>query len=303
MIHSIRTLQRPAQRLMCRNLTASVPTVQNFINGKFENSATTEWIDLFNPATQELLCRVPQSTPEELQRAEAGAIEAFKKWKEVPVQQRQRVMFKLQALIREHTEELALSITREQGKTLADARGDVFRGLEVVESACNIGTLFMGETLENLSKGLDTYTYRQPLGVTAGICPFNFPAMIPLWMFPMSAGCGNTMVMKPSEKDPGAAMILAKLAQEAGLPDGVLQIVHGGVDTVNFLCDAPSVKAISFVGGNAAGEHIFDRGTKNGKRVQSNLGAKNHATVLPDADKDATINAIVGAAFGAAGQR
>ncbi|MCL4419852.1 CoA-acylating methylmalonate-semialdehyde dehydrogenase, partial [Patescibacteria group bacterium] len=181
--------------------------------------------------------------------------------------------------------------------------GDVFRGLEVVESSCGIGPLIMGETLENLSRGLDTYSYRQPLGVTAGICPFNFPAMIPLWMFPMSNACGNTMLLKPSEKDPGAAMLIAKLAQEAGLPDGVLQVIHGGVDTVNFLCDAPSVRAISFVGGNAAGEHIFDRGTKNGKRVQSNLGAKNHATIMPDADKESTINAIIGAAFGAAGQR
>jgi malonate-semialdehyde dehydrogenase (acetylating)/methylmalonate-semialdehyde dehydrogenase len=206
-------------------------------------------------------------------------------------------------LIREHTEELARSITIEQGKTLQDARGDVFRGLEVVETACNMGNSLMGETLGNLSRGLDTYSYRQPLGVTAGICPFNFPAMIPLWMFPVSTVCGNTMIMKPSEKDPGAAMLLAKLAQKAGLPDGVLQIVHGAVDTVNFLCDAPSVRAISFVGGNQAGEHIFDRGTKNGKRVQSNLGAKNHATIMPDADKEAAINAIVGAAFGAAGQR
>lgn len=206
-------------------------------------------------------------------------------------------------MIREHTEELARSITIEQGKTLADARGDVFRGLEVVESTCAMGSLTMGETAENLSRGLDTYSYRQPLGVTAGICPFNFPAMIPLWMFPVATACGNTMIMKPSEKDPGAAMLLAKLAQQAGLPDGVLQVVHGGVDTVNFLCDAPSVRAISFVGGNQAGEHIFDRGTKQGKRVQSNLGAKNHATVMPDADKESTINALIGACFGAAGQR
>jgi malonate-semialdehyde dehydrogenase (acetylating)/methylmalonate-semialdehyde dehydrogenase len=186
---------------------------------------------------------------------------------------------------------------------LPDAKGDVFRGLEVVETACNMGTHMMGETLENLATGLDTYTYRQPLGVTAGICPFNFPAMIPLWMFPTSTVCGNTMVLKPSERDPGAAMILARLAQEAGLPNGVLQVIHGGVDTVNFICDSPPIRAISFVGGNVAGQHIFERGTKHGKRVQSNLGAKNHATIMPDADKEGTINAIIGAAFGAAGQR
>lgn len=236
-------------------------------------------------------------------RAEAGAIEAFKTWKEVPVQQKQRIFFNLQALIREHTEELALSITTEQGKTLQDARGDVFRGLEVVEATCAIGNLTMGETAENLARGLDTYTYRQPLGVTAGICPFNFPAMIPLWMFPVSSACGNTMLLKPSEKDPGAAMILARLAQQAGLPSGVCQIVHGAHETVNFLCDAPSIRAVSFVGGDQAGKYIFDRGTKNGKRVQANLAAKNHATILPDADRESTVNQLVGAAFGAAGQR
>lgn len=282
---------------------AAVPKVQNFINGVFEDSKATEWIDLHNPATQELICQVPQSTQEELGRATAGAAEAFKTWKEVPIQQKQRIMLKLQDLIRENTEELARSITTEQGKTLADARGDVFRGLEIVESMCGAGVLAMGESAENLSKGLDTYSYKQPLGVTAGICPFNFPAMIPLWMFPVATVAGNTMVLKPSEKDPGAAMMLAKLAQEAGIPDGVLQIVHGGVPTVNYLCDAPPIRAISFVGGNAAGEHIFARGTANGKRVQSNLGAKNHATIMPDADRETTVNAIVGAAFGAAGQR
>jgi malonate-semialdehyde dehydrogenase (acetylating)/methylmalonate-semialdehyde dehydrogenase len=291
------------QRILKKSFSTNVPTVKNFINGVFEESKTNKWIDLYNPANNELLCRVPQSTPEELKRAEEGAAKAFKTWSQVPIQQRQRVMFQLQALIRENTEEIAKSITTEQGKTLADARGDVFRGLEVVESACNMGQLMMGETQENLARGLDCYTYRQPLGVTGGICPFNFPAMIPLWMFPTSAVCGNTVLLKPSEKDPGAAMILAKLAQKAGLPDGVLQVVHGSADTVNFICDAPSVRAISFVGGDMAGKHIFERGTKNGKRVQSNLGAKNHATIMPDADKEATINALVGAGFGAAGQR
>jgi malonate-semialdehyde dehydrogenase (acetylating)/methylmalonate-semialdehyde dehydrogenase len=289
--------------LSCVRKSSSAPKVKNFINGKFEDSKATKWIPVVNPATQETVCLVPQSTQEEMARAEKSSAEAFKTWKEVPVQQRQRVMFKFQALIREHTEEIAHSITIEQGKTLADARGDVFRGLEVVETTCGQGVLLMGETAGNLSRGLDTYTYRQPLGVTAGICPFNFPAMIPLWMFPVSAACGNTMLLKPSEKDPGAAMILARLAHEAGFPDGVLNVIHGAHDTVNFLCDAPSVRAISFVGGNQAGEYIFDRGTKNGKRVQSNLGAKNHATIMPDADKESTLNALVGAAFGAAGQR
>lgn len=277
--------------------------VPNLINGKFVDSAATKWIDVTNPATQEVISQVPETTPSELKAAEEGAYEAYQLWKEVPVQQRQRVFFKYQGLIREHTDALAASITLEQGKTIADAKGDVFRGLEVVESMCMVGMRTMGETAENLSKGLDTYSYRQPLGVTAGICPFNFPAMIPLWMFPVATATGNTMIMKPSEKDPGAAMMLAQLALEAGLPDGVLQCVHGTHDTVNFLCDAPSIKAISFVGGNPAGEYIHARGTANGKRVQANLGAKNHGTVLPDADKDSVVNQLLAAAFGAAGQR
>lgn len=266
-------------------------------------SISSKLTDVRNPATQEILCRVPQSTPEELTAAVEGAHAAFLSWKEVPVQHRQRVFFKLQSLVRENTEELATLITHENGKTLADARGDVFRGLEVIETCCNISTVTMGETVGNVSSGMDTYSYRQPLGVTAGICPFNFPAMIPLWMFPVALATGNTMLLKPSEKTPMTAMHLAKLAQEAGVPDGVLQVVHGGVDTVNFLCDAPAIKAISFVGGNAAGEYIFARGTSNGKRVQSNLGAKNHCLVMPDADKDSALNAIIGAGFGAAGQR
>jgi len=206
-------------------------------------------------------------------------------------------------LIVKHTEDLARCITIEQGKTLADARGDVFRGLEVVEHSTSAASLMMGETVENVSRNIDTYSYRQPLGVCAGITPFNFPAMIPLWMFPMAVVTGNTFLMKPSERDPGAAMMIAKLAQEAGLPDGVLNIIHGAKDAVNFICDAPPIKAISFVGGDTAGRHIHDRGTKNGKRVQSNMAAKNHATVMPDADKDKTLDQLVAAAFGAAGQR
>lgn len=282
---------------------ASMSTLQNYINGKLETSQATKTIPVLNPATQELVATVPQSTPEELQRAVEGAHEAFLKWREVPVQQRQRVFFNLQKLIRDNTDALSELIILEGGKTMADAKGDVFRGLEVVEACCSVGVLMMGETVENLSAGLDTYSYRQPLGVTAGICPFNFPAMIPLWMFPVALATGNTMVLKPSEKTPSAAMLLAQLATEAGLPPGVLQVVHGAADTVNFLCDAPLIRAISFVGGNFAGEYIFNRGTGNGKRVQANLGAKNHALVLPDADKESALNALIGAGFGAAGQR
>lgn len=300
LLHTIR------QGILLRNtrkFSSAIEKVPLFINGEFVQSKTDSWIELTNPATNEAIALVPRTTQEEMAEAEKVAAETFKTWKEVPVQQRQRVMLKLQHLIREHTEEIAESITLEQGKTLADARGDVFRGLEVVEHTCNTASLMMGETLENLASSLDTYSYRQPLGVCAGVCPFNFPAMIPLWMFPVGIACGNTYILKPSEKDTGASMILTRLAKEAGLPDGVLNVIHGDHDAVNFICDAPAIKAISFVGGNHAGEHIFDRATKNGKRVQANLGAKNHAVIMPDADKEQVVGAIAGAAFGAAGQR
>lgn len=266
-------------------------------------SKSTRTIPVHNPATNEILCYTPESTREEMEEATAAAAEAFKTWKTTPVQHRQRIMLKLQSLIREHTEAIAHSITMEQGKTLADARGDVFRGLEVVETTCNLAPSIMGETMQNLTTGVDSYSFREPLGVCAGVCPFNFPAMIPLWMFPMGVTCGNTYVLKPSERDPGAAMMLVDLAQQAGLPDGVLNVVHGAHDAVNFICEHPDIQAISFVGGDNAGKHIHAVGTAHGKRVQANLGAKNHATILPDADKEATINALVGAAFGAAGQR
>jgi malonate-semialdehyde dehydrogenase (acetylating)/methylmalonate-semialdehyde dehydrogenase len=198
---------------------------------------------------------------------------------------------------------IAESITEEQGKTLKDAEGDVFRGLEVVEHACSMTTLQMGETQENVARNMDIYSFREPLGVVAGICPFNFPAMIPLWMYPLAIAAGNTAVIKPSERDPTAGVMVCQLALEAGIPPGVVNVIHGAHDTVNFVCDAPDIKAISFVGGNKAGEYIFARGTANGKRVQANLGAKNHAVILPDAPKEETLSALVGAGFGAAGQR
>jgi malonate-semialdehyde dehydrogenase (acetylating)/methylmalonate-semialdehyde dehydrogenase len=274
-----------------------------FINNEFVESKSKSWLDLHDPATQELVTKVPLATPEEMKAAVDAAANAFPSWAETPISARVRVMFKLQALINQHMEELATSVTREQGKTLVDARGDVFRGLEVVEHSCGVANLQMGETVENVGKNIDTYSYRQPLGVCAGITPFNFPAMIPLWMFPLAIACGNTFVLKPSEKDPGASMILARLAKEAGLPAGVLNIIHGTRDAVNFICDEPRIRAISFVGSDQAGRYIHARGTASGKRVQSNMAAKNHATILPDANKDATLNALTGAAFGAAGQR
>ncbi|PRP87812.1 methylmalonate-semialdehyde dehydrogenase [Planoprotostelium fungivorum] len=277
--------------------------VPMFINGKFVESSSTKWLDVPNPATQEVVSRTPESTTAEMESAVKAAKEAFPAWRNTPVPARVRIMFNLQQLLTKHQDDLAKIIVEEQGKTFADAKGDVFRGLEVVEHSCSMGTLLMGETMENVSRDVDTYSYRQPLGVSAGIAPFNFPAMIPLWMFPMAVACGNTFVLKPSERVPNTSMFIAELAKQAGLPAGVFNIIHGAKDTVNFICDHPDIKTISFVGGDAAGRHIHERGTKNGKRVQSNMAAKNHATIMPDADRDRTIDALVGAAFGASGQR
>jgi len=212
-------------------------------------------------------------------------------------------MLKLQELIRRDKDKLAACVVEENGKTFVDAQGDVFRGLEVVEHAAGAGTLLQGESLANVAKDVDIVSHRDPLGVCAGIPAFNFPAMIPLWMFPLALVAGNSFLLKPSEKVPGAAMMLAALAQEAGVPDGVLNVVHGAHDVVNFMCDAPDIRAVSFVGGCTAGEYIHARATANGKRVQANMGAKNHGVVLPDAQKDATLNALTGACYGAAGQR
>jgi malonate-semialdehyde dehydrogenase (acetylating) / methylmalonate-semialdehyde dehydrogenase len=273
------------------------------INGEFVQSKSDVWYDVHNPATGEVVARVPETLPEERAAASKAAAEAFKSWRDVPVQRRVRTMFKFQQLVQDNTEELAKMITREQGKTLADARGDVFRGFEVVEHSCSTAQLMLGDTLENVASGTDIYSVRQPLGVCAGIAPFNFPAMIPMWMFSLGTTTGNTYIMKPSERVPSTMTRLAELALEAGLPKGVLNIIHGKHAAVDFLCTDPAVKALSFVGSNPAGEHIFDLGTRHGKRVQANLGAKNHAVILPDADREATINALVGAAFGAAGQR
>ncbi|PSC70384.1 Methylmalonate-semialdehyde dehydrogenase [acylating] mitochondrial [Micractinium conductrix] len=292
-----------APRQFSSSAVASAPTVKLLIDGQFVDSKTSEWVDVKNPATQEVVSRLPLCTESEFNAAVQSAKDAFPGWRATPVPQRARVMLRLQELINRHKDELAAAVTREQGKTLADAHGDVFRGLEVVEYASGIARDLMGEYVEGVSSGIDTYSIRQPLGVTAGICPFNFPAMVPLWLFPMATAAGNAMVLKPSERDPGAAMMLAELALEAGLPKGVLNIVHGTHDTVNRILDHPDISAISFVGSNAAGKHVYQRGCANGKRVQSNLGAKNHAVVMPDADVDAVAAALTGAAFGAAGQR
>ncbi|QCP53748.1 CoA-acylating methylmalonate-semialdehyde dehydrogenase [Trinickia violacea] len=282
---------------------AKTPTVKLLINGEFVESSSNEWRDIVNPATQEVLARVPFATAAEIDAAVRSAHAAFAQWKTTPIGTRLRIMLKYQALIREHMPRIAKILTAEQGKTLPDAEGDIFRGLEVVEHACSIGTLQLGEFAENVAGAVDTYTLRQPLGVCAGITPFNFPAMIPLWMFPMAIVCGNTFVLKPSEQDPLSTMALVELAIEAGVPRGVLNVVHGGKEAVDALCTHEHVKAISFVGSTAVGTHVYTLASQHGKRVQSMMGAKNHAVVLPDANKEQTLNALAGAGFGAAGQR
>src|SRR6201996_3485428 len=282
---------------------ANVSTVKLLINGEFVESNTREWRDIVNPATQEVLARVPFATLDEVDAAIRSAHAAFATWKNTPVGARMRIMLKFQALIREHMPRIAKTLTAEQGKTLPDAEGDIFRGLEVVEHAANIGTLQMGELANNVATGVDTYSILQPLGVCAGITPFNFPAMIPLWMFPMAIACGNTFVLKPSEQDPMVTMRLCELAMEAGVPAGVLNVVHGGEDVVNMICDHADIQAISFVGSTRVGTHVYQRASLAGKRVQCMMGAKNHAIVLPDAHKQQTLDALAGASFGAAGQR
>ncbi|MCH1782498.1 CoA-acylating methylmalonate-semialdehyde dehydrogenase [Psychrobacter glaciei] len=277
--------------------------VQQLINGQFVDSNTSEWIDITDPATQEVIAKVPQTTDDEINEAVAAAQAAFQTWRKTPITTRARIFLRYQALIREHMDELAAILTAEQGKTIADARGDVFRGLEVVEHAAGIANLQVGDFVENVASDVDTYSIWQPLGVCAGITPFNFPAMIPLWMFPMAIATGNTFILKPSEQDPMVTMRLVELAVEAGVPEGVLNVVHGGKATVDAICDHPDIKAVSFVGSTNVGKHVYERASKSGKRAQCMMGAKNHGVILPDANKEQTLNQLAGAAFGAAGQR
>jgi malonate-semialdehyde dehydrogenase (acetylating)/methylmalonate-semialdehyde dehydrogenase len=281
-----------------------VQTVPLFINNEFRKSASIKSAgSVINPSTQQLLAETPQPNASELEDAVVAAHSAFRPWKDTPVSVRTRYVVRFGELVRQNQDDLARIVSEELGKTYEDAKGSVFRGLEVVEHSYATPSLMMGETIQSVSRNIDTYSFKEPLGVCAGICPFNFPVMIPLWMFPMAAACGNTFILKPSEKVPLSSVRLMELALEAGFPSGVINMVHGGKETVDWICDDPRIKAISFVGGNQAGEYIYQRGTSNNKRVQSNMGAKNHCVILPDADKEDTLNLVANAAFGAAGQR
>ncbi|GHA93855.1 CoA-acylating methylmalonate-semialdehyde dehydrogenase [Modicisalibacter luteus] len=281
----------------------SVREISLYIDGQPVQSQTQEWRDVVNPATQEVVARVPFCTVEEVDRAVASAKAAFKSWRKVSLAKRMRIMLAFQALIREHTAELAELITEEHGKTLPDAEGEVGRGLEVVEHACSITTLQLGEIAENAASDVNVYSLNQPLGVGAGITAFNFPVMLPCFMFPLAIATGNTFVLKPSEQDPSSTMRLVELAHEAGVPAGVLNVVHGGPDVASRLCDHPDIKALSFIGSTRIGTLIHERAGKAGKRVQAMMGAKNHCVIMPDANRSQAINNILGSAFGAAGQR
>lgn len=280
-----------------------IPRIPHLIGGKLVQSTTREWRDVINPATQEVIAQVPFATPEELDMAVADAKQAYATWRNTSQSVRTRVMLNLQKLVRDNIGVLAQAITLEHGKTLPDAEGEVGRGLEVIEHACSMTSLQLGEYAENAASGIDVYTLIQPLGVCAGITAFNFPIMLPCFMFPIAVTAGNTFILKPSEQDPSSSLLLAQLALEAGLPPGVLNVIHGGPDTANGLCDHPDIMAVSFIGSTHVGTEIYRRASEAGKRCQAMMGAKNHCVILPDADRENALNQLVGAAFGAAGQR
>lgn len=282
---------------------SNVPRIPLLIGGELVQSETTEWRDVINPATQEVVAQVPFATPAEVDRAIENSRQAYAKWRHTSQATRARVMLNLQKLVRDNTKALAKAISLEHGKTLPDAEGEVGRGLEVIEHACSMTSLQLGEYAENAATGIDVYTLIQPLGVCAGITAFNFPVMLPSFMFPIAVTAGNTFVLKPSEQDPSSSLMLAQLALEAGLPPGVLNVVHGGPDVANRLCEHPDIKAVSFIGSTHVGTEIYRRSSDSGKRCQAMMGAKNHCVILPDADREVALNQLVGAAFGAAGQR
>jgi malonate-semialdehyde dehydrogenase (acetylating)/methylmalonate-semialdehyde dehydrogenase len=259
--------------------------------------------EVTNPATGEVVRRVPLGSAEDVDAAVAAAREALPGWRAAPALRRARVMMRFRDLLDAHRKDLRRIVSEEHGKTLADAEGSVTRGLEVVEFATGVPHLLKGEYSESVGTGVDAYSIRQPVGVCAGITPFNFPAMVPMWMFPVAIACGNTFVLKPSERVPSTSMRLAELFKEAGLPDGVLNVVHGDREVVDALLVHPDVRAISFVGSTPVARHVYETGTRHGKRVQALGGAKNHAIVLPDADLEFTADALIGAAYGSAGER
>jgi malonate-semialdehyde dehydrogenase (acetylating)/methylmalonate-semialdehyde dehydrogenase len=280
-----------------------IETLKNYIGGNWVEASSTEKLELHNPATEEIIGYVPLSTKSDVDKAAKVAREAFKTWSKTPVPRRARIMFKYQQLLIEHWEELAKIITMENGKTYTDAYGEVQRGIECVEYAAGVPTLMMGKQLPDIATSVESAMYRYPVGVVGGITPFNFPMMVPCWMFPLAIACGNTFILKPSEKTPLLAARLAELFKEAGLPDGVLNIVNGAHDVVNGLLEHEEINAISFVGSQPVAEYIYKTAAAHGKRVQALAGAKNHSIIMPDADMEYAADQVITAAYGSAGQR
>ncbi|WP_085906166.1 CoA-acylating methylmalonate-semialdehyde dehydrogenase [Kiloniella majae] len=277
--------------------------ISNAIAGERRLSSSTRSSKIFNPATGEQIAELPLSTVDEVNEAVASAKAVAKEWGATPPLKRARYMFRFKELLDAHADDIAREISREHGKTHDDALGEVARGIEVVEFACGIPQLLKGEFSRNVGPQVDSYSDRQPLGVVAGITPFNFPAMVPLWMYPIAIAAGNTFVLKPSERDPSAPMLIWDLFKKAGFPDGVMNVVHGDKEAVDTLLDHPDVKAISFVGSTPIAEYVYSRGTAKGKRVQALGGAKNHMIIMPDADMDKAADALMGAGYGSAGER
>lgn len=277
--------------------------ITHFINGKHVKGASGHFSDVFNPNTGEVQAQTPLASTDEVDRAVAAAEAAFPAWSAMNPQRRARVMFRFKQLLEDNMDELAELLSSEHGKVVADSRGDVQRGMEVVEFACGIPHLQKGEYTEGAGPGIDVYSMRQPLGVCAGITPFNFPAMIPMWMFSVAIACGNTFILKPSEKDPSVPVRLAELFMEAGAPAGVLNVVNGDKEAVDAILTHPGIKGVSFVGSSAIAQYVYATGSANGKRVQAMAGAKNHGIIMPDADMDQVVADFLGAAFGSAGER
>lgn len=280
-----------------------VRRLKNYINGEWVNSQTSNYEDVLNPATKEIICQVPLSTKEDVELATKASLAAFEKWKNVAVPRRARILFKFQELITRNKLELARLITIENGKNLKEALGEVQRGIENVEFAAGAPSLMMGDSLASIATDVEAANYRYPVGVVGGITPFNFPMMVPCWMFPMAIACGNSFILKPSERTPLLTEKLVELFTEAGLPAGVFNVIYGAHDVVNGILEHPEIKAISFVGSKTVGQYIYRKGSEHLKRVQSLTGAKNHTIVLNDADLKETVPAIVAAAFGSAGER
>ncbi|NWG13016.1 MAG: aldehyde dehydrogenase family protein [Acidobacteria bacterium] len=275
----------------------------NYIDGVWSDAAGAELLDVHDPATGEMLARVPLSAPGEIDRAARAAAAAQRAWKRTPAPARIQFLFKLKALLEEHFEELAGTITTENGKTLEEARGEMRRAVENVEVACGIPTMMMGDYSEDIAPGVDEYMIRQPVGVAAMICPFNFPGMIPFWYLPYALACGNAAIVKPSERTPITMQKVFRLLDQAGFPKGVVNLVNGGRDAVNSILDHPGIQAVTFVGSTPVARHVYARAAANGKRVQAQGGAKNPVIILPDADPATTTSIVMDSAFGNAGQR